>query len=170
MFLATTALAQGGATDCPLDESKSGSMVTIAGNTVQSPHNLAFSVDGCREDILLTFAGDHDNTLPAKRLQHDRNLRLFKKFTDSLYAGTPSSRCNQCPMYGPTQATLVGQLEVIEKGATRDKNGSIRDNTGKIVWRMGFGNPTPLYIYRLVITSVESATAQKLPPPESSGK
>ncbi|MGD0307483.1 MAG: cytochrome D1 domain-containing protein [Candidatus Acidiferrales bacterium] len=151
---------------CLLNEAHDGTTVTLKGRTVEGPHDLGFAVDGCSEDVLLTYAGDRDSSVPLDRLHQDKNLKRFKKFTESTYPGTKTHPCEQCAAYGPTEATLVGQLEMIGKGVTRDKNGILFDAQGKRIWKQGFGHPVPLYMYRLAITSVESATAQKLPAPE----
>ena len=151
---------------CPLNEANDGANVTLKGRTIQEPHDLGFAVDGCAEHVMLTYAGASDNSVPLDRLRQDKNLTRFKKFTQSTYPGTKTHPCNQCAMYGDTEATLIGQLQLIGKGVTRNQIGNLQDANGKRIWKPGFGNPVPYFIYRLVITSVEGASAQKLPPPE----
>lgn len=63
------------------------------------------------------------------------------------------------------EAELTGKLEIasMSPGATKDRAGFIRDQSGKIIGQFGWGHPIPFASYRLVIRSVAHVKARKLP-------
>lgn len=154
---------------CVLSTASNGQVITILGKTVQEPHDLGFEIPGCKETVLLTYAGDQDNEVSASELRRDENLARFQKYTTSTYKSTKKSICEQCMKYGDVEATLTGKLEIasIRPGTMKDSAGFLRDSSGKIVGRWGWGHPVPFAGYRLVIQSVSKVTARKIPKPSS---
>ena len=69
----------------------------------------------------------------------------------------------QCPKY-KVEATLTGVLSVatIPPGLTKDNLGFLRDSSGKIVGKVGFGHPTPLFKYQLAIRSASDVIARPI--------
>jgi hypothetical protein len=130
---------------------------------------MLLAIPDCEQSVVLVYAGDSETDVPAKRLQRDQNLERFKKYTEATYKGAGKSICLQCARY-EVEASLTGQLEVatVPEGAKRDQSGFPRDESGKIVGKAGFGHPTPLYRYRLVIESVSDVAARELPKPKVS--
>ncbi len=120
---------------CILDAAKDGQMMIVRGKVVQGPHDMGFDIPGCKEAMLLTYAGDQDNDVSAAQLRRDGNLKSFQRYTSAVY--TP--------------------------GATKDHAGFVRDESGKIVGKSGWGHPVPFAKYRLVIQSVSNIKARKLP-------
>src|SRR5947199_1271163 len=70
---------------CLLSMASNGQVITLQGKVIQEPHDLAFDVPGCKEMILLTFAGDQDNDVNASKLRRDENLKRFRRYTRSTY-------------------------------------------------------------------------------------
>lgn len=154
---------------CVLSTASNGQVITIHGKTVQEPHDLGFEIPGCKETVLLTYAGDQDNKVSASELRRDENLARFQKYTTSTYKSTGKSICMQCMKYGDVEATLTARLEIasIPAGTTKDPAGFLRNASGKIVGKWGWGHPIPFAGYRLVIQSVSKVTARKIPRPSS---
>jgi len=165
-----TAFAQKRADACILDTAKDGQTITVSGKTVQQPHDLAFGIVGCSDLVVLTYAGDRDNDVSADQLRKDENLKRFQKYTSAVYKSTKKDICVQCMQYGDVEATLTGKLEIatIPPGTTKDQMGFLHDASGKVVGTSGFGHPTRIFKYRLVIVAVADAKARKLPKPNPS--
>jgi hypothetical protein len=163
----TTAFAQKQVDACILDAAKDGQTITVRGKTAQQPHDLGFNIVGCSDLVVLTYAGDRDNDVSANQLRQDENLKRFQKYTTATYKSTGKNICIQCMKYGDVQATLTGKLEIaaIPPGTTKDQIGFLHDASGKIVGTSGFGHPTRIFKYRLVILSVSDAKARKLAKP-----
>ncbi len=51
---------------CVLSTASNGQVITVLGKTVQEPHDLGFEIPGCKETVLLTYAGDQDNEVSAR--------------------------------------------------------------------------------------------------------
>lgn len=153
---------------CVLATAQNGQVITIRGKAVQEPHDLAFDVPGCKQTVLLTYAGDQDNDVSANELRRDDQLKRFRKYTTSTYEGSKKNLCIQCMKYGDVEATLTGKLEIanIPPGMTKDPAGFLRNASGKIVGKWGWGHPVPFAGYRLVIESVSEVTDRKLPRPQ----
>lgn len=133
---------------CPLENAKDGQTVTVRGTTLDEPHDLGFAAVGCDSVIILIFAGDQDTNIGAVELRRDRSLKNFEKFT----------------RHGKVvEATLTGKLEIatIPSGTTKDAMGFLHDSSGKIVGTSGFGHPSRMFKYRLVILSVSDVKALK---------
>jgi hypothetical protein len=163
------AFAQSQTDTCILDNAKNGQMVTVRGKTVQQPHDLGFGIANCTDLVVLTYAGNRDDDIPADQLRMDENLKRFKKYTSAVYKSTKKNVCIQCMQYGPVEAALTGKLEiaVIPSGTSKDQMGFLRDASGKIVGISGFGHPTRMFKYRLVILSASDVKAEKLPQPKA---
>jgi hypothetical protein len=164
----TTVFGQNQTDACILDTAKDGQTVTVRGKTVQQPHDLAFSIVGCNDLVVLTYAGDRDNDVSTDQLRQDENLKHFQKYTSSTYKSKGKDICIQCMKYGDVEATLTGKLEIatIPPGTTKDQIGFLHDASGKIVGTSGFGHPTRMFKYRLVILSASDVKARKLPKPK----
>jgi hypothetical protein len=154
---------------CVLATASNGQVITVHGKTVQESHDLGLEIPGCKETVLLTYAGDQDNEVSANELHRDEDLARFQKYTTSTYKSTKKSVCMQCMKYGEVEATLTGKLEIasLPPGTTKDPAGFLRDPSGKVVGRWGWGHPVPFAGYRLVIQSVSNVTARKIPRPSS---
>jgi hypothetical protein len=154
---------------CVLSIASNGQVVTIHGKAVQKPHDLGFEIPGCTETVLLTYAADQDTEVSANELRRDENLARFQKYTSATYKSTKKSICMQCMKYRDVEATLIGKLEIasIPPGTTKDRAGFLRDASGKIVGKWGWGHPVPFAGYRLVIQSVSTVTARKILRPSS---
>jgi hypothetical protein len=155
--------------ECPLTTANDGRTITVRGKVVQAPHDMLLSVPGCDDPLVVAYAGDEDSGLPASQLRRDRNLQQFQTYTSATYKSRGKDICMQCSKYA-VEATLTGRLDVatVPEGATRDPFGFARDANGKIVGRVGWGHPTPIYKYRLVVESVSNVVARKLPRPSPS--
>jgi len=164
-----TASAQKQTDACILDTAKDSQMITVHGKTIQEPHDLGFDVVGCNDLVILAYAGDRDNDVSANQLRQDENLKLFQKYSSATYKSKGKNICLQCMKYGDVEATLTGRLEVaaIPPNATKDQLGFLRDASGKVVGKAGWGHPVPFAKYRLVIESVSGVTARKLPKPSA---
>lgn len=180
VFLAVIALGQDTATHevghaapsvteskCVLSTASNGQTLTVRGKVRNTAHDMAFDIPGCNETVLLTFAGEKDNTVSGSELRQDDELKRFQKYTSSVYKSTGKSICMDCPKYGDVEAELTGKLEIatIPPGATKDKANFIRDGSSKIIGMFGWGHPGPFAAYRLVIKSVSHVKARKLPRP-----
>jgi len=132
-----------------------------------APHDMAFSIPGCDQAVLLTYAGNQDNDVKATELRNDKNLKLFHKYTYSTYKSRGKNICGECSKYGDVEAELTGKLEIatLPPGTTKDKANFIRDSSGKIVGLFGWGHPGPFAGYRLIIESVSQVKARKLARP-----
>jgi hypothetical protein len=157
---------------CILGTAKNGQTITVQGKVVQEPHDLGFRVVGCDDLVILTYAGDRDTDVTADRLRRDENLKRFQEYTSAVYKSTKKDICVQCMQYGDVEATLTGKLEIatIPPGTTKDQMGFLHDASGKVVGTSGFGHPTRMFKYRLVIISVADTKARKLPKPEPSNQ
>lgn len=152
---------------CVLSTAINGQAITVRGRVISEPHDMAFEIPGCNDDVLLTFAGDRDNDVGADQLRKDKNLGKFQNYTSAVYKSKGKSLCLQCMKYGDVEATLTGKLGVatMPPGTTKDAAGFLRDSSGKIVGTFGWGHPVPFAKYRLVIESVSCVKARKLPEP-----
>jgi hypothetical protein len=153
---------------CVLSTVSNSQTLTIRGTARSTPHDLAFDIPGCKETVLLTFAGDPDSGVSGADLRQDDELKRFRKYTSSVYKSTGKNLCMECAKYGDVEAELTGKLEIatMPPGATKDKANFIRDGSGKIIGTFGWGHPGPFAAYRLVIQSVAHVKARKLPPPK----
>ena len=149
----STSCKNGGA--CLLATARDGQTLTVQGKVRSEPHDMAFDIPGCGQTVLLTFAGDKDNQVGGTELRRDEELRRFQKYTSSVYKSTGKNVCLQCSEYGDVEAELTGKLEIasMPPGATRDRAGFIRDQSGKIIGQFGWGHPIPFASYRLMIQS-----------------
>lgn len=152
---------------CVLSTASNGQVITVRGKVENGAHDMAFSIPGCKETVLLTYAGDRDNEVSADQLRRDENLKRFQRYTSAVYKSTKKSICIQCTKYGDVEATLTGKLEIatIPPGTQKDRLGFLHDQSGKIVGKWGWGHPVPFAGYRLVIQSVSDVKARKLPNP-----
>jgi hypothetical protein len=171
LTLLSSAIAFGQHADhgaCPLASGANGQKLTVRGKITTGAHDMLLVVSNCEQSAVLVYAGDSETNVPAERLRQDQNLERFKKYTEATYKSTGKDICLQCSRY-EVEASLTGQLDIalIPEGAKRDQLGFLRDEAGKIVGKAGFGHPTPLYKYRLVIESVSDVTARELPRPKT---
>jgi hypothetical protein len=152
---------------CILETAGNGQIITVRGETVQQPHDLAFDIDGCPDLVVITYAGDADSGVGADQLQRNTNLKRFQKYTSATYKSTSKHICIGCMKYGNVKAALMGKLQVatIPPGTTRDSMGFLRDSSGKVVGTSGFGHPSRMFKYQLVIFSVLDVSAQRIPNP-----
>jgi hypothetical protein len=172
LIASAMAFAQKQPDACILDTAKDGQTISVHGKTVQQPHDLGFGIPGCNDLLILTYAGDRDTNVSADQLRKDENLKRFQKYTSAVYKSTKKNICIQCTKYGDVETTLTGKLEIatIPSGMTKDQMGFLHDASGKVVGTSGFGHPTRMFKYRLVIVSVADAKARKLPKPEPSNQ
>jgi hypothetical protein len=140
----------------------------VEGKAVQQPHDLGFQVMGCADLVILAYAGDPDTDVTAAQLRMDKKLKQFQKYTSAVYKGDKKNICLECPQYTDVKATLSGRLEIasIPTGTTKDTMGFLHDTSGKVVGTSGFGHPTRMFKYRLVVLSVADVQARKLPKPK----
>jgi len=165
LISSATAVAQNQpSATCILGTAKDGQTITVHGKAVEEPHDLAFSIEGCNDLVILTYAGDRETDVPADQLRPDASLKRFQTYTNAVYKSTT---CMQCMKYGDVEATLTGKLEIatIPPGTTKDQMGFLHDASGKVVGTSGFGHPTRIFKYRLVILSASDVKARKLPKP-----
>jgi hypothetical protein len=141
---------------CALTEAINGETLTVEGNVIHEPHDLAFFLPRCDDLVLLTFAGDADNDVSKTFLHKDKNLKRFRKYTSSLYTSSGTDICIDCSVYGNILAILTGKLEIASLPA---------DSSPDEIGGVGWGHPTPFTHYRLVIESVSSVKARKRPRP-----
>ena len=162
------AIAQNKNDVCILKSANDGQILTLQGKAVNEPHDLAFGIEGCNDLVVLAYAGDLDTDVSANHLRKDESLKLFQKYTSTVYKSTGKNICDQCARYGDVEGTLTGKLEIatMPTRATRDKMGFLRDASGKIIGTVGWGHPTPISKYRLVIYSATGVKARKLPKPK----
>jgi hypothetical protein len=153
---------------CMLDTAQDGQTIKVVGEAVQEPHDLAFHVTGCADLAILAYAGDPDTDLTASQLRMDKRFTQFQKYTGAVYRGNKKNTCMECSQYIDVKATLVGKLEIatIPHGTTKDTTGFLHDSSGKIVGTSGFGHPTRMFKYRLVVLSVAEVQAHRLPKPK----
>jgi hypothetical protein len=163
-----TTFAQKQTDACILDTVTNDQTITVHGKAAQQPHDLVIGIRGCDDLVLLTYAGDQDNGVSANQLRQDKNLKNFQKYTTSTYRSRGKNICVQCMKYHDVEATLTGKLEIatIPPGTTKDQIGFLHDASGKVVGKSGFGHPTRMFKYRLVILSVSDVKASKLPRPK----
>ena len=152
---------------CVLATSRNGQIITVHGKVRSEPHDMAFDIQDCNETVLLTFADDQDSGVSKTELRRDGDLKRFLKYTSSVYKSTGKNLCMDCQQYGDVEAELTGKLEIatMPPGATKDRAGFLRDQSGKIIGKCGWGHPVPFAGYRLVIQSVAHVKARKLPQP-----
>ena len=153
---------------CVLDTARDGQTITVAGEALQQPHDLGFQVIGCGDLVILAYAGDPDTDVTASQLRMDKKLKEFQKYTSAVYRDGKKNICLECPQYTDVRATLSGKLEIasIPAGTTKDTMGFLHDTSGKVVGTSGFGHPTRMFKYRLVVLSVADVQAHKLPKPK----
>jgi hypothetical protein len=172
MALALTAgptglLAQSKDAVCGLSTHTDGQIVVISGRVQQTAHDMLLQVPNCPDPVVLTYASDP--TVKDEAAGHypieDGNLSRFRKYTAVTYTSTENNICMGCYKY-EVQATLTGRLDLAKPppaGSHKDQLGFFRDQSGKVVGVAGFGNPAPVYKYRLVIQSVSRVVAEKRP-------
>jgi hypothetical protein len=149
---------------CVLDTAMDGKTITVVGEAVQEPHDLGFRVIGCADLVILAYAGDQDTDMTAAQLRRDKKFKQFQKYTSAVYKGDKENICLECPQYSGVKATLSGKLEIasIPTGTTKDDMGLLHDASGRVVGTSGFGHPTRIFKYRLVVFSVVDVQARKL--------
>lgn len=155
---------------CVLKTAKNGQIVVVNGKVMDAPHDMLFDVGGCQFAVVLTYAGYKDSDVGIEHLRRDRNLKRFQKYTSSVYKVADNKmNCTPCAKYGDVEATVTGEVEIatIPPGSTKDNLGFLRNTSGKVVGKWGWGHPVPFAAYRLVIFSVSDATARKLPKPRA---
>jgi hypothetical protein len=154
---------------CPSAVANAGRTITVRGKVVQAPHDMLLSVAGCDGPLVVAYAGDEDTGVPASQLRRDRNLEHFRNYTTATYKGKGKNICIQCSKY-EVEATLTGRLDVatLPEGARKDPFGFARDANGKVLGKVGWGHPIPIYKYRLVVVSASNVVARKLPRPSPS--
>lgn len=152
--------------ECALSSMEPGRTVTLRGQVKSTAHDMLLVVPNCESGVVLQYAGDPETESSATQLKRNTDLKRFEKYTSATYKGTGKHLCIQCSMY-EVEATLTGRLDVaiVPDGATRDQLGFARDPNGKVVGKAGWGHPSPVYKYRLVIESVSNVVARKLPRP-----
>jgi len=153
-------------TSCVLSTASSGETITVRGKFQREPHDMGFDIEGCDLTVLLTFAGNPDSQVSGKELRRDSELRRFHKYIKPAPMGNRKNMCIDCMKYGDIEAEITGKLEIasIPPGATKDRYGLLRDQSGKVIGTYGWGHPSPYVPYRLVILSVANVKAKKLPP------
>jgi hypothetical protein len=171
LLFTSIAFAQNQTGGCILNTAHDGDTITIHGEAVQQAHDLAFAIEGCKDLVILTYAGDRDSGVTADQLQKSESLKQFQKYTSATYKSRGKSTCIQCMKYGDVKATLTGRLQVatVPAGTTKDNFGFLHDASGKVVGTSGFGHPTRRFKYRLVIMSAADVKAHKLPRPSARG-
>ncbi len=159
---------QSRAPKCVLSTASDGQTIAVRGKVSSAAHDMTFDIPGCNETVLLTFAGGDDNDVSGSELRKDDQLRRFQKYTSSVYKSTSKNKCMECAKYVDVGAELTGKLQIatIPPGATKDRAGFIRDQSGKVIGQFGWGHPAPFAGYRLVIQSVSHVKARKQPPPK----
>ncbi len=169
LLLSSMAFAQNQTGGCILNTAHDGDTITVHGEAVQQPHDLAFAVEGCKDLVILSYAGDQDSGVTADQLEKNARLKQLQKYTSSTYTSRGKNICMQCMKYGDVKATLIGRLQVatIPAGTTKDNFGFLHDASGKVVGTSGFGHPTRRFKYRLVIMSAVDVKAHKLPRPSA---
>lgn len=162
-----TAFGQSQTGACILDTAKDGQSITLRGKTAQEPHDLVFDIEGCNDVVVLTYAGYPDNKVNADQLRQDESLKRFQKYTTATYKSSGKNICMECMKYRDVEATLTGKLEIatVPAGTTKDQLGFLHGASGKIVGTSGFGHPTRMFKYRLVILSASDVKASKQPKP-----
>jgi len=171
LLLSSMAFGQNQTDSCVLNTAKDGDTLTVHGEALQQPHDLAFAIEGCKDLVILAYAGDRDSGVAADQLQKSESLKQFQKYTSSTYKSRGKNICMQCMKYGDVKAALTGRLQVatVPAGTTKDNFGFLHDASGKVVGTSGFGHPTRRFKYRLVIISAADVTAHKLPRPSARG-
>jgi hypothetical protein len=163
LICSVTAFGQSSTGACILETAKDGQSITLRGKTAQEPHDLVFDIEGCSDVVVLTYAGYPDNKVNADQLHQDESLKRFQKYTTAAYKSSGKNICMECMKYRDVEATLTGKLEIaaVPSGTTKDRQGFLHDASGKIVGTSGFGHPTPMFKYRLVILSASDVKASK---------
>jgi hypothetical protein len=167
LVCSVTAFGQSSKGACILATATDGQSITLRGKTAQEPHDLVFDIEGCGDAVVLTYAGYPDNKVNADQLRQDESLKRFQKYTTATYKSGGENICMECMKYRDVAATLTGKLEIatVPAGTTKDQSGFLHDASGKIVGTSGFGHPTPMFKYRLVIFSASDVKATKQPKP-----
>ena len=152
--------------ECALSSAEKGQTVTLRGQVKSTAHDMLLILPNCESGVVLQYSGDAETETSAVQLKRNRDFKRFQKYTSAAHKSTGKNLCMQCPMY-EVEATLTGRLDVasVSEGTTRDQLGFVRDRSGKIVGKAGWGHPMPVYRYRLVIESVSNVVARKLPRP-----
>jgi hypothetical protein len=154
---------------CPVTVANAGRTITVRGTVVQAPHDMLLSVAGCVDPLVVAYAGDEDTGVPASQLQRDKNLQHFRSYATATYKSRGKNICIQCPKY-EVEATLTGRLDIatLPEGARKDPFGFARDANGKVLGKVGWGHPIPIYKCRLVVEAASNVVARKLPRPSPS--
>jgi hypothetical protein len=146
---------------CPLDAAADGQVITLRGKVVHAPHDMTFEIAGCTESVVLVYAGDA--SAQARAEIPGKDLAKFRAYTDAATKRVGGAACMQCPKY-QVEATLTGKLAIaaVPVGLTKDSLGFLRDSSGKIVGKVGFGHPIPLYKYQLAIQAASDIETRRL--------
>ena len=110
LLFSSFALAQNQSDACVLKTAQSGDVITVRGEALQQPHDLAFAIDGCHDLVLLAYAGDQDSEVGADQLHRDENLKRFRKYTTATYASHGKKVCLECMKYDNVKATVTGRF------------------------------------------------------------
>lgn len=153
---------------CALEKASDGEQIVLAGRIERTAHDLLLRLPNCEAGVLLEYAGAPGSGVSVTKLRRDRSLAYFEKVSNARYKSSNHEICASCFKYD-VEATFVGILNVasVPAGTTRDQFGFARDESGKVVANAGWGHPTPVYRYRLVIESVSDVHTQAIPKPVS---
>ena len=96
-------------TGCALSTASNGQTITVQGMVRRGLHDMGIDIPGCKEIVLLTFAGYQDNDVSGAELHRDGEMRRFQKYTSSVYNGTKKNICMDCPKYDDVKGELYRQ-------------------------------------------------------------
>lgn len=161
LFRLEAAAQNRAAAPCQLDEANNGKEVSLSGTVLSAPHDLIFSVPGCKEVVVVEFPEDGSRGASSSRARGRDNISIFQRYSSLEAKCPPGERCMERPAY-TVEATLNGRLEVgiVPDGYWKDGLGYLHDSTGKITGKYGFGHP-PTFKYRLVVESIPKVAVRK---------
>ena len=146
---------------CPMDSATDGQILTLRGKVVHAPHDMTLEIAGCGEAVVLVYATDDNG--PSHHRTPPNDLERFRTYTNATAKRVGGAICMQCPKY-QVEATLTGTLAIatVPVDLTKDNLGFLRDSSGRIVGKVGFGHPIPLYKYQLAIQSASDVAARRM--------
>ena len=144
-----------------LDSAADGQVVALRGKVVYAPHDMTLEIPGCADSVVLVYASDGSRESPREGTAAN-GLEQFRKYTAATKKRVGKVACVQCPKYD-VQATLTGRLSIgaVPPGMTKDNLGFLRDSSGKIVGKSGFGHPIPIFKYQLAIEDAADVVARQ---------
>jgi hypothetical protein len=147
---------------CPIDSATNGQTITLHGKVAHAPHDMTLEVEGCKDSVVLIYADNNDGKPLGDKAQSE-GLTKFRKYTSATKKKIGDSTCLQCPKY-EVEATLTGALAVasVPPGFSKDNLGFLHDASGKVVGKVGFGHPVPLFKYQLAIESASDVVTRLL--------